>query len=207
MTGSRSGVGPRSSDGLTGLLANDLIVDHCRERKVIIRAYGLFWRADEVEWRPGSGNKYAFHLLGRVGINRPGVRVADFRKQRGVYILYNEYGAYYVGLNRKQDLAKRLRDHMEDEHAGRWDRFSWFGFASIDSTVDDRGVYLLEGLPDEQSVSSELVIADLEALLIKAIGPRNKANMNFQAAEEWTQIKLDEVEVYLAKVCPAVEDA
>ncbi len=49
------------------------------EGSMLINAYGLFWRADEVDWSPGSGNHGQFRLLGRSGVNRPGLRVADFR--------------------------------------------------------------------------------------------------------------------------------
>src|SRR5581483_1996702 len=43
--------------------------------------------------------------------NKPGLRICDFRKQRGIYILYGDLGAHYVGLTRQQDLGKRLKDH------------------------------------------------------------------------------------------------
>jgi len=31
--------------------------------KVLIKAYGVFWRADEIDWRPGRGSP--FRLVGR----------------------------------------------------------------------------------------------------------------------------------------------
>ncbi len=31
-----------------------------------VTSYGLFWRADEIEWFPGHGNRNEFRLLGRV---------------------------------------------------------------------------------------------------------------------------------------------
>ncbi|HYH41090.1 MAG TPA: hypothetical protein VD867_03825 [Burkholderiales bacterium] len=43
------------------------------------------------------------------------------------------------------------------------------------------------------------MIGDTEALLIKAMGPRNKADMNFAVADEWHQVKRHEVEHYFEK--------
>ncbi len=57
-----------------------------------IHAYGLFWSAHEVTWT-GRGQ---FRLLGHIGTRRPDV--CDFRPQRGIYILHDDYGPYYVGL-------------------------------------------------------------------------------------------------------------
>ncbi len=86
---------------------------------MVIKNYGLFWRADEVDWYPGHGNP--FRLLGRQGKNFPGVCVADFRWQNGIYVLYGDYGPHYVGLTRKQGLGKRNRP-TEDVVNGARDR-------------------------------------------------------------------------------------
>jgi len=58
-----------------------------------IKCYGLFLLADEVTWNPGRGHRGEFNLLGRRGKNRPGLRVADFRKQSGLYILYETWSS------------------------------------------------------------------------------------------------------------------
>ncbi len=104
---------------------------------MLIKSFGLFWSGTEVNWNPGQGAKAAFRLLGRQGSNLPGLRVADFRYQQGIYILYGNYGPYYVGLTRKQGLGKRLKDHLLDHHQDKWDRFSWFGFCSVLKGTDD----------------------------------------------------------------------
>jgi hypothetical protein len=83
---------------------------------MVIRSYGLFWQCDEVNWHPGAGNKKAFRLLGRSGTNLPGLRLADFRDQRGIYVLYGDYGPHYVGLTRKRGLGLRLKHHLFDGH-------------------------------------------------------------------------------------------
>jgi hypothetical protein len=165
---------------------------------MIIRAYGLFWRADEIEWNPGRGRAGEFRLLGRRGANRPTRRVADFRTQRGLYILYGDYGPYYVGLTRRQDLGKRLKDHLADHHANRWDRFSWFGFRQVLKTTDD-GLCKLKDLPSLSLGSPDDAIADMEALLIKALGlAHNLKQMKFKSAQEWTQVRYHEWDKYRA---------
>lgn len=167
---------------------------------MLIKAYGLFWQVDEVDWSPGKGNKDAFRLLGRIGSNYPGVRVCDFRTQRGIYILYGNYGPYYVGLTRKQAIGKRLKDHLFDIHAGQWDRFSWFGFRSVLQRRESDGTQELKKLGALAVGSTDKAIGDIEALLIKAMGLSNKQDMSFAAAEQWTQVRRDQVSGYLSKV-------
>lgn len=166
---------------------------------MLIQAYGLFWRTDEINWFPGKGKRGAFRLLGRWGSNLPGLRLADFREQHGIYILYGNYGPHYVGLTRKQALGKRLRDHLDDDHAGAWDRFCWFGFRSVLKAKNDLGLNPLKVLAEVSVGSPGHAIGDIEALLIKAMALRNKADMRFTRALEWTQVKLDEAAHYLNK--------
>ena len=170
-----------------------------------ITSYGLFWRENEIDWSPGRGTRNSFRLLGRVGSNRGSIKVANFREQQGIYILYDNYGPYYVGLTRKQGLGKRLKDHLSDRHKGLWDRFSWFGFNPLGPTGKD-GVHSLLELAAEVSERSHTTIGDLEALLIQAIGPKsNSASMKFQDAEEWIQIEYHDCAKYLNRVAPLKE--
>jgi hypothetical protein len=67
------------------------------QRRAVIQAYGLFWRADEIDW--GRGKR--FGLYGRLGAKSNNLRVVDFRTQKGIYILYGNYGPHYVGLVRR----------------------------------------------------------------------------------------------------------
>lgn len=169
---------------------------------MLIQAFGLFWREDEINWNPGQGNANQFRLLGRRGINNPGLRIADFREQKGVYILYDDYCSCYVGLTEQQTLGARLNQHRNDNLSGKWDRFSWFGFRRVLGQQDGYGIRQLAAMPVAQNMPIADAIADIEALLIKAMGPKNNvANMNFQAAGgPWHQIKLDEVGGYMNRV-------
>lgn len=169
-----------------------------------VTSYGLFWRADEIEWFPGQGNRNEFRLLGRIGKNRPGIRVADFRHQQGIYILFDEYGPAYVGLAKGGRLGARLREHHNDHLNGLWDRFSWFGFNPTGATPDAQGVLSLNQPRREVTDDTSTTIGDLEALLIAAMGPKlNVQIRRFEDAEEWKQIgKWEWEETYRARIAP-----
>ena len=168
---------------------------------MLIRAYGLFWRADEIDWYPGRAMRGGYMLLGRRGTNRPGLQLADFRRQSGLYILYSNYGPYYVGLARENSLGGRLRRHLKDRHAERWDRFSWFGFRPVLTKRDERGLQELRTLKTKVQGTMHQQIGELEALLIRGLGLENNyAKMRFPGAQPWKQVKAHEVEEYLGKV-------
>jgi hypothetical protein len=164
---------------------------------VLIRAFGLFWSADEVEWFPGPGRRYM--LLGRRGERFPNLQVADFRTQSGLYILYGDYGPYYVG--RANRLGGRLKRHLIDRHAGRWNRFSWFGFQGVLSRRGVDGLSPLQQLRTRTRGSMDTQIGELEALLIRALGLENNyAKMRFPVGRAWTQVRVDEADKYLARL-------
>lgn len=166
---------------------------------MLIQSYGLFWRREEVEWNPGKGNHH-FRLLGRQGKNSRTLRLCDFRPQQGIYILYGNTGPHYVGLTRKQGFGKRLKDHLTDQHQDQWDRFSWFGFRSVNNKQDEEGLRTLRAMPSGKYVTPNSLIKDVEALLIHAMSLKNSAQMNFTRASCWEHVHLDEVNYYLDKV-------
>lgn len=155
----------------------------------LITAYGNFWEREEAFGnRIERGKK---QLLGSRGVRRPGVRLCDFRKAAGVYILWNDYRAVYVGLARGgEGLYQRLSMH----HAERseWNRFSWYSVDPvIDSTYD--GWSEIE-YRDEQGAtpSVDVLVRELEALLIMVLGTHSlKAQraMKFLSGGEWLQVK------------------
>jgi hypothetical protein len=65
--------------------------------------------------------------------------IRDFVKRRhGVYALFHHGNVYYVGL--ASNLRSRLRSHLEDRHANRWDSFSVY------LTIDKVNLRPLESL-------------------------------------------------------------
>jgi hypothetical protein len=140
-------------------------------------------------------------LLGRRRERRPKLQVADFRTQSGLYILYGDYGPYYVG--KADRLGRRLKQHLNDRHAGRWNRFSWFGFQPVLSSCDAAGLNRLKDPRTRIRGPMTEQIGELEALLIRALGLENNyAKMRFPGADPWKQIRLDEVAAYLDRVDP-----
>lgn len=164
-----------------------------------IRSYGLFWRREEVNWSPGHGNGKDFRLLGRRGARYPKLELADFRDQLGIYVLHDDYGAYYVGLARDRSIAKRLKDHTKDTHRDKWDRFSWFGFRGVLTTADADGLMKLSKMPESLLTDSRSTIGDIEALLMVTLGTTtrgNKLTMKFNAAKKWEQVPLSDAHRY-----------
>lgn len=66
--------------------------------KHLVGAHGLFWERDAVDWDAPRGQ--TFQLLGYRNQRMPSLQVCDFRRARGVYLLFNEYRATYVGQAR-----------------------------------------------------------------------------------------------------------
>jgi hypothetical protein len=168
-----------------------------QRRSGFIRCYGLFWSVDEVSWFRDSEVPGPFRLLGRIGHRARTLQVCDFRPQRGIYVLYDDYGPYYVGLTRKRPLGDRLKRHLLDHHAGRWDRFSWFGFRPVLKGRMADGTRGLGKLPERLITQSSATIGDIEALLIQSLGTQHRGNgmeMRFSGAEAWTQLMGHEFE-------------
>lgn len=126
---------------------------------MLIGAFGRFWERDQVDW--GSRG---WRLLGRRGLNTGTLEIVDFRKARGVYVLYNEVDVHYVGLAAKgQGIGGRLKNHLKDEHDARWTRFSWFSFDSPGAAAYPDGVHQIEQY-DSVGLETPVLIRDLEAI-------------------------------------------
>jgi hypothetical protein len=168
---------------------------------MLIRAYGMFWEREEVNWLSDSPGGASFRLLGHCGTNRPKLRVVDFARQAGLYVLYNDYGAYYVGLTTEARLGYRLRDHTRDKHHDHWDRFCWFGFRYVLKRTNADGTNQLRDLATWKGLQPRAAIADMEAALIMVLNPKGNMNeMRFHNAERWDQVRLSETTKYLKRV-------
>jgi hypothetical protein len=156
----------------------------------LVGAYGMFWDRDEVDWRPGSGPA-AWQLLGRIHTIRPKVRVCDFRRAQGFYVLFDDFGVNYVGLARgRYGIGARLRRHHISEHK-RWSRFCWFSFDDVvDHSFDSWS--RVQRRAALRNISSENVLRECEALLITALGTREQNQMRFQEARRWRQLRRED---------------
>jgi len=164
-------LGPEASDRL-----ND---SQTSERKVVITAFGMFWKREAVEW---SSNP---KLL---GMKRVGETPVNFNHQYGIYFLYDKREIIYAGRTTSQRLGKRLYEHTKDTDrlSPRWDRFSWFGLVPVSSSGE-------LGTPPS-SYDPYKFVAALEAILIEALEPRR----NRKGGDYLVGIK------YIQKVDPAV---
>ncbi|KRE92929.1 hypothetical protein ASG76_15895 [Nocardioides sp. Soil774] len=168
------------------------------KKKHLVGAYGLFWERELVDWNPGPGKQW--QMLGAIGSNRGTLKVCDFRKARGIYMLLNDYGPTYVGLARgKQGFGQRLRVHTlpqtkqpkELRHAPKdWTRFSWFAFDDVTPNRDAYDPWVSVDLRDENSraITVDGAVRELEALLISVLGIKAQNQMRPLQGERWRQV-------------------
>ena len=98
-------------------------------------------------------------MSGRILDKHPGVVREYVRGKRGIYALYRRSRLYYVGL--ASDLRSRLKAHLRDRHAGKWDSFS---------------LYLTETLEH---------LRELEALALRITMPKgNKSKTKFAGSRD-----------------------
>ena len=131
------------------------------------------------------------------------MKVADFRFQRGIYVLYDDYGPYYVELTRVGTLGGRHKTHRKDVHADRWDRFSWFGFCPVLQSRHVDGTRVIGKVREQLLTDSKWAIRDLETLLIRSLGTQHRGNslhMRFAQAQQWEQVMAHEAEHYLDRL-------
>jgi hypothetical protein len=67
-------------------------------------------------------SQHVERMSGRLFDQHPDVIREYVRGKRGIYALYRRAKLYYVGL--ASDLRSRLKAHLRDRHAGKWDSFS-----------------------------------------------------------------------------------
>lgn len=153
----------------------------------MITHYGLFWSERDVFW---GRQKNQGQLLGRekTPLDRRGAptrdernEARDYRNFVGLYCLYGDGELLYVGeagLETKQTLFTRLKQHRKGALSGRWDRFSWFG---------------REVCEGECAVKDAL--AQLEAVAIAIINPGfNRQSGTFANAEQVYQVPHEQAE-------------
>jgi hypothetical protein len=122
----------------------------------------MYWNPEVVDWgTPGAGNQGT--LIGKVKLNDSTFRI-DFWNAYGIYALHNEFTVCYVGKAAETPLGLRLRNHLTDRHAGRWDMFSWFSLSKIRTTqrdVSDPGArYLNPSTVNDTLEALAILIAD-----------------------------------------------
>src|SRR5205823_7581067 len=114
-----------------------------------------------VDWgRRGAGHGGRFD-----GVLKDGTQT-NVWEQRGIYVLFQDWEVVYVGKTGERPIGPRLRWHLSDDVAGRWDRFSWYGVRRI----NQNGSLAAIPAPGRRIVSAD-AIHTLEALLIRVTAP------------------------------------
>jgi hypothetical protein len=149
---------------------------------MLIRAYGQFWNPDIIDWgKQGPQNKGK--LLGDVRFSTGKIAI-DFWEARGVYVLYDRFKSIYVGKALDTSLGYRLRSHLSDRLAGRWDMFSFFSVSTVNKTTRNTRA------PGQRQITQGVTINTLEALAILVADPSlNRKRERFQDAHEAIQTK------------------
>ncbi|WP_291921120.1 GIY-YIG nuclease family protein, partial [Limnohabitans sp.] len=156
----------------------------------IIKNYGFLW--DRKHFFRGAGN-ISGHMLGWAKGKKE--LLVDFRKQIGVYVLYDKnQKIVYVGQagNGNATLFGRLRTHEKDALWNRWEYFTWIGFKEVNNdgtlSAQQRVKSMVSGL------SYSAALNEIEGILIEVIEPKlNKRSGNLKKAVEYFQHTEQEV--------------
>jgi hypothetical protein len=151
-------------------------------RPMLIRAYGMYWNPDITDWgRQGAGNQGK--LLGKIKRNGTSHTI-DFWNAFGIYVLHDEFRCIYIGQAASTRLGPRLRNHLTDRFAGRWDMYSWFSLSKVNVTTSSTSD------PGTRQVSQTIVNDTLEAIsILIADPPLNRKRESIPAALEAKQSK------------------
>ena len=154
---------------------NDVEEEEKTQETIGVPAFGLHWKKGKVKWKkPGE-------ILGRQMRDADAVNFAD---QQGVYLLHKDRTVVYVGRT-SDGLFERLYSHNKSRKALRWDRFSWFGFRSVDKNGElnePRNDFILKH-----------VVSILEAVLIETLEPPVNGQRGEYMGELYVQVPDSEI--------------
>lgn len=170
---------------------------------MLIRAYGMYWNPEVVDWgEHGAGNKG--ELIGKVKKADKNYRI-DFWDAVGVYVLHSEFNVVYAGKATETRIGPRLRSHLTDRHAGRWDMFSWFSLSKVNTT------YRNVAIPGTRYLTAETVNDTLEALAILIADPKlNRRRESIPSALRVVQVACPHprtIRSYLEKILARLPEA
>jgi hypothetical protein len=96
---------------------------------MIIKNAGYMWHRKYINWDSGADI---------IGYSEVDDKSVNFAYQAGIYLLYDHnFECVYVGQAGRGEntgLYHRLQQHVQDDYLFCvWERFSWFGFYSIEA--------------------------------------------------------------------------
>ncbi len=153
---------------------------------MLIKAYRQYWNPDIVDWgKQGPSNKGKLH--GDVKFKDNKAIAIDFWNAKGIYVLFDRFKCIYVGKALESSIGNRLRSHLSDRLAGRWDMFSFFTVSTINKTT--KNTRDTNDLGHRQ-VPRSVVVNSFEALAILVADPSlNRKREKFSDAMEAIQSK------------------
>lgn len=156
----------------------------------IIKTYGMYWARDVINWNSRP------KLL---GVQNYGAETVNFSEIRGIYLLYDNREVIYIGQAVEQGILKRLVVHTKDRLAGRWNRFSWFGFDGVKA----------DGSLSMSPITVKLDLNDLantlEGVLIEGLEPRQNRKAGNMFGDEYLQVVDKKLELAKAQALIAAE--
>ena len=134
-----------------------------------LKNFGIQWEREFVQWDGTRGNAGHLSGIGPIGKPKKHQVKADFREQIGIYVLYSNDKAVYVGQagSGTQDLYSRLKQHLTDHLADRWNKFSWFGVRKVNK---DGSLSKVQGELN-RTLKAHEILDLLEGLMINVIEP------------------------------------
>jgi hypothetical protein len=156
---------------------------------MLIRAFGQYWNPDIVNWGTKGPNGKG-QLLGDVKFTARGKKkkestiAINFWDAKGVYVLFDRFKCIYVGKALESSIGNRLKNHLSDRLAGRWDMFSFFSASTVNKTTKDTRD------PGSRQITQGVTINSFEALAILVADPSlNRKRERFKDAHEAIQTK------------------
>jgi len=148
---------------------------------MLIKAYGTFWNPEMVDW--GSrGRGLGGKLIGTVTFEDKTKKDIDFWNAKGIYVLHSDFKSVYVGKAHGTSIGKRIRDHLTDRLAGRWDMFSWYSVSA------PRKIQGGVTIPGKRQIGPDTYIDTFEALAILiSDAPLNRKRESLKNAFEVPQ--------------------
>lgn len=152
-----------------------------------IKNFGLMWDRHAVAWSGVRGNAGHLKGIGPIGAPQKDQNEADFRQQIGVYVLYDSDRVVYVGQagSGNNDLYSRLKNHLKDHLADRWNKFSWFGVRK----ANNNGSLSKQQGELKRTLNAEDVLDLIEGLMINVMEPAlNKQGARWKGVDQYRQL-------------------
>lgn len=153
-----------------------------------IKNFGLQWNRDAVHWYGNKGDAGRLMGEGPIGYAKKNQTQTDFREQIGIYVLYSDGKAIYVGQagSGNNTLFSRLKQHLTDHLADRWDKFSWFGVRKVNK---DGSISKAQGDLNRNLKATEILDL-IEGLMINVIEPPlNKQGARWKNIDQYYQFE------------------